>query len=286
MSRQTIGGTRAKVSRIVKTVVLFLLLAVYMVPFFLILINSLKTTRGILRYTMNLVDPLGVTFDNFVRAFEKMHFFRSFANSLFVTGVSVLLIVIISSMTAYFFVRADWKINRVFFACMVAAMIIPFQVLMTPLISIYGNFLGVLDSRLTLIFMHVGFSISMAVFIYHGFIKSSVPIALEEAATLDGCSRTQTFFRVVFPLLKPTTATIVVLNVLAIWNDFLLPSLVLGKQKLFTLPLSTYNFYGTYSVDYGAIMAALVMTTLPVILLYVFLQKQVISGVVSGAVKA
>ena len=169
---------------------------------------------------------------------------------------------------------------------MVAAMIIPFQVLMTPLISIYGNFLGVLDSRLTLIFMHVGFSISMAVFIYHGFIKSSVPIALEEAATLDGCSRTQTFFRVVFPLLKPTTATIVVLNVLAIWNDFLLPSLVLGKQKLFTLPLSTYNFYGTYSVDYGAIMASLVMTTLPVILLYVFLQKQVISGVVSGAVKA
>ena len=186
MSKQTIGGTRARVFRIVKTVVLFLLLAVYMVPFFLILVNSLKTTRGILRYTMNLVDPLGVTFDNFVRAFEKMHFFRSFANSLFITGVSVLLMVIISSMTAYFFVRADWKINRVFFACMVAAMIIPFQVLMTPLISIYGNFLGVLDSRLTLIFMHVGFSISMAVFIYHGFIKSSVPIALEEAATLDG----------------------------------------------------------------------------------------------------
>lgn len=283
---QTIGGTRARVFRTVKTIILFLLLLVYMMPFFLIIINSLKSTRGILRYTMDLIDPMGVTFSNFVRAFEKMHFLRAFGNSLLITGVSVALIVLISSMTAYFFVRAKWRINSIFFACMVAAMIIPFQVLMTPLISIYGNFLGVLDSRATLIYMHVGFSISMAVFIYHGFIKSSVPLALEEAATLDGCSRTQTFFRVVFPLLKPTTATIVVLNVLAIWNDFLLPSLILGKRRLYTLPLSTYDFYGTYTVDYGAIMAALVMTTIPVIILYVFLQKQVVSGVVSGAVKA
>ena len=283
---QTIGGTRARVFRTVKTIILFLLLLVYMMPFFLIIINSLKSTRGILRYTMDLIDPMGVTFSNFVRAFEKMHFLRAFGNSLLITGVSVALIVLISSMTAYFFVRAKWRINSIFFVCMVAAMIIPFQVLMTPLISIYGNFLGVLDSRATLIYMHVGFSISMAVFIYHGFIKSSVPLALEEAATLDGCSRTQTFFRVVFPLLKPTTATIVVLNVLAIWNDFLLPSLILGKRRLYTLPLSTYDFYGTYTVDYGAIMAALVMTTIPVIILYVFLQKQVVSGVVSGAVKA
>ena len=280
-----IGGTGAKVSRAVKTVVLFALLLVYLAPFILIIINSLKTTRGILKYTLDLVDPLGVTFDNFVRAFEKMHFLRAFGNSLFVTGVSVALIVLISSMTAYFFVRADWKINKLFFSMMIIAMIIPFQVLMTPLISLYGNVLGVLDHRTTLIFLHVGFRISMAVFIYHGFIKSSVPLALEEAATLDGCSRTGTFFRVVFPLLKPTTATIVVLNVLAIWNDFLLPSLILTKRKLFTLPLSTYDFYGTYSVDYGAIMAALVMTTIPVIILYIFLQKQIINGVTAGAVK-
>lgn len=280
-----IGGTGAKVGRAVKTVILFALLLVYLAPFILIIINSLKTTRGILKYTLDLVDPLGVTFDNFIRAFDKMNFLRSFGNSLFVTGVSVALIVLVSSMTAYFFVRADWKINKLFFSLMIVAMIIPFQVLMTPLISLYGNVLGVLDHRTTLIFLHVGFSISMAVFIYHGFIKSSVPLALEEAATLDGCSRTGTFFRVVFPLLKPTTATIVVLNVLAIWNDFLLPSLILTKRKLFTLPLSTYDFYGTYSVDYGAIMAALVMTTIPVIVLYIFLQKQIINGVTAGAVK-
>ena len=281
-----IGGTGAKVSRAVKTVVLFALLLVYLAPFILIIINSLKTTRGILKYTLDLVDPLGVTFDNFVRAFEKMHFLRAFGNSLFVTGVSVALIVLISSMTAYFFVRADWKINKVFFALMVAAMIVPFQVIMTPLISIYGSFLGILDHRLTLVFMHVGFSISMAVFIYHGFIKSNIPLSLEEAATLDGCSRTQTFFRIVFPLLKPITATIIVLNVLAIWNDYLLPSLVLTKKELFTLPLSTYSFYGSYLTNYGAVMAGLMLTVLPVIILYLFLQKQIISGVISGAVKA
>lgn len=200
--------------------------------------------------------------------------------------LSVLLIVIITSMTAYFFVRADWKINKVFFALMVAAMIVPFQVIMTPLISIYGSFLGILDHRLTLVFMHVGFSISMAVFIYHGFIKSNIPLSLEEAATLDGCSRTQTFFRIVFPLLKPITATIIVLNVLAIWNDYLLPSLVLTKKELFTLPLSTYSFYGSYLTNYGAVMAGLMLTVLPVIILYLFLQKQIISGVISGAVKA
>ena len=284
--RKRIGGARTTAFMVAKTVFLFALLLLYLAPFILILINSLKTTRGILKYTMDLIDPLGITFENFIRAFEKMHFLRAFGNSLFVTATSVALIVLISSMTSYFFVRFPWRINKIFFACMVAAMIIPFQVLMTPIISIYGNLLGLLDHRTTLIFLHVGFSISMAVFIYHGFIRSSVPIALEEAATLDGCSRVQTFFRVVFPLLKPTTATLVVLNVLAIWNDFLLPSLILGKRKLYTLPLSTYDFYGTYSVDYGAIMAALVMTTIPVIVLYIFLQKQIINGVTAGAVKA
>lgn len=143
-----------------------------------------------------------------------------------------------------------------------------------------------LNSRVTLIFMHVGFSISMSVFIFHGFIRSSIPIALEEAAYIDGCTRTKTFFKIIFPLLKPTTATLVILNVLAFWNDFLLPSLVLTKEKLLTLPLSTYKFYGTYSADLGTIMAALVLTVAPILVLYVFLQKYIISGVVSGAVKS
>ena len=134
--------------------------------------------------------------------------------------------------------------------------------------------------------MDNGFVMSMSVFIFQGFIKSGIPISLEEAAYLDGCTKVQTFFKVVFPLLKPTTATLVILNVLAFWNDYLLPSLVLGKKDLYTLPLSTDVFYGTYSADYGVIMAALVLTVAPIVILYLFLQRQIIDGVVAGAVKS
>ena len=282
-----VGGTRKKVFSVLKTVFLFALLLVYMVPFFLVIINAFKSNGAILKSPLSLVDPGGIIFENFTKAFERMNFLRSFANSLLVTVVSVALIILISSMTAWLFVRFNWKINRIFFAAMIAAMIVPFQAIMIPLVSIYGGTLNMLGNPVTLIAMNIGFGVSMAVFIYHGFIRGGVPVSLEEAATLDGCNRLQMFFKVVFPLLKSTTATIVVLDVLWAWNDYLLPSLVIGNNKqAFTLPLSTYSFYGTYSVDYGAIMAALCLTALPVIVLYLFLQRQIISGVVSGAVKA
>ena len=164
-------------------------------------------------------------------------------------------------------------------------MIIPFQAIMIPLVSIYGGTLNMLNHRITLIFMHTGFSMAMSVFMFHGFIKGSVPIALEEAAYIDGCTRGQTFFKIVFPLLKPIISTMVILNALAFWNDFLLPSLVLTDKKLLTLPLSTYSFYGTYSADYGTIMAGLLLCVIPILILYIILQKQIISGVVAGAVK-
>ena len=168
---------------------------------------------------------------------------------------------------------------------MVASMIIPFQAIMIPLVSIYGGTLNILNHRLTLIFMHTGFAMAMSVFMFHGFIKGNVPIALEEAACIDGCTHIQTFFMIVFPLLKPIISTMVILNALAFWNDFLLPSLVLTDKELLTLPLSTYSFYGTYSADYGTIMAGLILCILPILILYVVLQKQIIGGVVAGAVK-
>ncbi len=279
-------GTKKKIFDSLKLIILFAIFFLYMFPFFLVIINSLKSKKTIIKSPLQLIDSGGIMFDNFINAFEKMNFLNAFKNSLIVTTSSVLLIVIFSSMTAYFFVRVKSNLNNTIFSMMVASMIIPFQAIMIPLVNIYGEKLGLLNMRSTLVFMHIGFSVSMAVFIYHGFIKSNIPISLEEAAFLDGCSRTQTFFKIVFPLLKPTTATLVILNVLAIWNDYLLPSLVLGKKELLTLPLSTYSFYGTYSADFGTIMAALVLTTSPLILLYIFLQKHIISGVVSGAVKA
>lgn len=279
------GGTKKKVVGIVGFIVIAALFVLYMVPFFVVILNSFKQKRDIITNPLSFIAEKGYTLENYVRAFEKMDFLKAFGNSLFVTCLSTLLVVIIASMTAYYFSRANNWFSKIFFALMIAAMIIPFQAIMIPLVSIYGANLNLLNHKFTLVFMHTGFAMSMSVFIYQGFIKSGIPASLEEAAYLDGCTKVQTFFKVVFPLLKPTTATLVILNVLAFWNDYLLPSLVLGKKELYTLPLSTYVFYGTYSANYGVIMAALVLTVAPIVILYLFLQKQIIDGVVAGAVK-
>ena len=174
--------------------------------------------------------------------------------------------------------------NKAMFFAMVAAMLIPFQAIMIPLVQIYGG-LNLLNSRWVLIYMYLGFGSSFAVFLYHGFIKA-IPVELEEAAMIDGCSRIQVFFRIVFPLLKSTTLTLIILNVLWIWNDFLLPSLVLISSANRTLPLTTFYFHGTYTSDYGLLMAALMLTILPVIIFYGLLQKHIIKGVMEGAIKA
>ena len=287
MSRNSkVGGTKRRVLDVVGFTAIIVLFLLYMVPFILVLLNSFKQKRDIIKNPFSLITEKGYTLANYTKAFEKMEFIKAFGNSLFITGLSTLLVIIFASMVAYYFTRAKNTFSRVFFALMAASMIIPFQAIMIPLVSIYGSGLHLLNHRLTLIFMHTGFALSMSVFIYQGFIKSGIPISLEEAAYLDGCTNVQTFFKVVFPLLKPTTATLVILNVLAFWNDYLLPSLVLGKKNLYTLPLSTYSFYGTYSSDYGVIMAALVLTVAPILVLYLFLQKEIIDGVVAGAVKS
>ena len=281
-----VGGTRKKVLSITGLFAVVIMFFLYMIPFILILLNSFKYKRDIIKNPFSLITKKGYTIENYITAFEKMNFLRAFGNSLFVTGLSTIAVIILSAMVAYYFTRAKNKFSSVFFTLMAASMIIPFQAIMIPLVSIYGAQLGLLNHRLTLVFLHTGFAMSMSVFIFQGFVKSNIPISLEEAAYLDGCSKLQTFFKVVFPLLKPTTSTLIILNVLAFWNDYLLPSLVLGKKNLLTLPLSTYTFYGTYSADYGVIMAALVLTVAPILILYLFLQKQIISGVVAGAVKS
>lgn len=286
MSKSVIGGTKARVGHIVKLVVLFILLIAYMFPFFMVLINSFKRKVSIVRNPLSLIDTQGFYFDNYPEAFESMRFPLSFMNSFLITVISMIIIVLFAAMAAYVFVRTKYLASRISFGMMLAAMIIPFQALMIPLVSIYGNTLNLLNNRATLIFLNFGFGMGLAVFMYHGAIKSGVPISLEEAALLDGCNKYQTFFRVVFPLLKTMTSTLVVLDVLWLWNDYLMPSLILTKRDLFTLPLSTYRFYGTYTSDLGLIMEALVMTVTPVIILYLFLQRHIIAGVVSGAVKS
>ena len=174
---------------------------------------------------------------------KKMHFWRSFANSAIVTISSTFLTLLLAAMAAYVLVRNKWKACGLLFGLMIASMVIPFQVLMIPLVSLYGGILGLLNHRATLIFMHVGFSLSMATFMFHGAINTNVPIALEEAAKIDGCNRWQTFWKIVFPLLTPTIATVAIIDAMAFWNDYLLPSLVLAKKELYTIPIATQVFY-------------------------------------------
>lgn len=225
---------------IIKAVLLIVAAVFFIAPFLLVVYNSVKPTREILENPLAL--PVIFNFTNFVMAFEKMRFFNAFVNSLIITTCSVLITTLFASMHAYSLVRNKWKINRVVFLIMVASMLIPFQAIMIPLVSIYGT-IGFFNSKTSLIYMYLGFGASMAVFIYHGFIKS-IPLELEEAAMIDGCSKYYTFFKVVRPLLKPATMTIAILNILWIWNDFLLPSLVLIAAEQRTLPLSVFIFFG------------------------------------------
>ncbi len=269
-----------------KTVFLFLMLVIYVFPFLLVLINAFKRKTDIIKNPLALIGEKGFTVENFSSAIEKMDFFRALGNSFMITGISVVLILLFSAMAAYIITRTQWRAGNLLFGMMVLSMAVPFQVLMIPLVSIYGGTLGVLNHRGTLIFMHIGFSVSMGVFLFRGTIQSTIPIELEEAAQIDGCGRTAIFFRVVFPLLKPAAATLVIIDVLNLWNDYLLPSLVLGKEELYTLPVATRVFYGAFSSDLGLLMAALVLMILPVLILYLALQKYIIAGVVAGAVKS
>ena len=281
-----VGGTKKLVMDVVKTIFVIFMFLFYMMPFILVIINSLKRKVNIVKNPLMLIDDKGVQFVNYVKAFTEMDFGTAFFNSILITGVSVFLILLCSSMTAYLFVRTNWLACRIFFALIVAYMVVPFQVIMIPLVSIYGNIFGILNSRATLIFMNLGFGTGMAIFMCHGFIRTNVPMALEEAAKIDGCTRLQIFFKIILPLMKPILSTITILNTLGLWNDYLLPNLVLGKKALYTLPLAIRTFYGTFSNDLGKIMAALVMIVAPIILVYIFLQKYIIGGVVAGAVKS
>lgn len=254
---------------------------VFLVPFYYVVSNSLKPFAEILTNTSAL--PKVFQFDNYVRAFEMLDFFNVFKNSLIITIASNVVLVIFCSMAAYMLVRTKKKISNIIFMTFVAAMIIPFQSIMIPLIKTAGNF-GLLNSVWGLVIMYLGFGSGMTIFLYHGFIKG-IPVELEEAAIIDGCSRFGVFWRIVFPLLKPITVTIVILNSLWIWNDFLLPSLVLQDSELRTIPLATFFFFGQYTKQWDLALAALVLGIIPLLIFFFSMQKHIIKGITSGSIK-
>ena len=267
-------------------IILIVVFIAFVFPFILVVINVFKEKVDIVKDPLSLIGvKKGFTTENFPNAMQKMDFWKVFVNSLIITVSSTILTLLLSSMTAFVIVRNKWKACALLFSAMVASMVIPFQVLMVPLVSLYGGVFGVLNHRITLILMHVGFSLSMATFMFHGAIHTNIPLELEEAALIDGCTRWQTWWKVVFPLLKPTIATVAIIDAMAFWNDYLLPSLVLQKKELYTIPIATQAFYGTFSSDLGLIMAALLLAMLPILILYILLQRFIVEGVTSGAVK-
>ena len=286
MTQNEKAAAAKKRNHAIMIIILILLFILFIMPFILVIINVFKTKADIVSDPLALIGAHGFTMQNFPEAMAKMNFWNVFKNSLIITIISTVLTIFVSAMASFVIVRnGKWKFCSGLFALMVASMVIPFQVLMVPLVSVYGGIFGVLNHRITLILMHTGFSVSMATFMFHGAIHTNIPLELEEAALIDGCTRWQTFWKIVFPLLKPTIATVAIIDAMAFWNDYLLPSLVLTDKALYTIPIATQAFYGTYSTDIGLVMAALLLAMLPILILYLFLQKYIVAGVTSGAVK-
>lgn len=274
-------ASRKRWSRIGLFLIALAVLVVFFMPFYLVLVNAMKPKIDIIKSPMGW--PTSWDFSNYQFAWEMMNYWHGFLNSLQVTVVSVGGIIMFSAMLAYYLCRWETKLNKFILMLLVASMIIPFQVIMIPFVSIYGK-LKLLNSKWYLCFYYLGFGTGLATFIYHGFV-GSIPKELEEAAIVDGCSPVQTFFWIVAPLLKTTTMTICILDVLWIWNDFLLPSLVLISESQRTLPFSMFYFHGKYTSNYGGAMAALVLSIIPVILFYLTSQRAIINGVIEGAIK-
>jgi len=260
---------------------------VYLFPIYLILTNSFKSRAEM--YENMVALPKDFSLKYYASALEKINFFTSIKNSLILTIVSIAIIVVLASMTAWMFVRSKNKLSVILFDLLVATMLIPFQTIMMPLMqemNWIGNHFGIkmTDSVPGLIFMYLGFGAGMGVFLYHGFV-SSIPLSLEEAATIDGCNTWTTFWKIVFPMLKPTTMTVIILDVIWIWNDYLLPSLTLKSTANRTIPISTAKFFGQYTISWNEAMAALVVTIVPVVIFYLCCQKYIVEGVAAGAVK-
>lgn len=276
-----------KSKRVGNNVIFFVLLilsVLFLVPIIIVIINSFKSRIFISSQPLKL--PNAETFvalENYINGVTSSDFFSAFLRSLFITVVSVILIVLFASMAAWYIVRSNSKITKGIYYMLVFSMIVPFQMVMYTMTYVANR--ANLDNLFGITFVYLGFGAGLSVFMLCGFIKS-IPLEIEEAAMIDGASPIQAFFTVVFPMLKPTAITVAILNTMWIWNDYLLPYLVLGSDKK-TIPvaiqLAMQGAYG--STDYGGFMAMLVLAIVPIIIFYIFCQKYIIKGVVAGAVK-
>lgn len=266
------------------TTIFTLLSLLYVAPIIVVIINSFKRKTYINRTPFSL--PTEKTFEglkNYVSGIEKIQFFDAFKNSLFITVFSVAVIILCTSMCAWYISRVKNKVTSGMYYLCAFSMIVPFQMVMFTLSKLsdmlkLGNPVGI-------IIVYLGFGAGLAVFMFCGFVKA-IPLEIEEAAMMDGCTPIQTYFRVVLPILKPTCISVAILQAMWIWNDYLLPSLVLDTKKWKTIPIAVQYLKGGYgAVDMGAMMAMLVLAIIPIIIFYIACQKYIVDGVVAGAVK-
>ncbi|MBS6620008.1 MAG: carbohydrate ABC transporter permease [Varibaculum cambriense] len=273
------------IGKVIIYIVLIALTCIFLGPILFVLMNSFKSKFELSNNPFAL--PMGDTFvglENYVTGLQLSNFFSSILWSFVITIGSVAIIVMLCAMTAYYITRVKRWWTSALYYIFVFSMVIPFQMVMFPTVQV-SSILG-LDNPVGMMVLYLGFGAGLSVFMFAGFVKS-IPIDIEEAATIDGCNPVQTYFRVVLPMLKPTAITVAILNTMWVWNDFLLPNLVLGPGSEYrTIPIVVQFLLGSNgNRDMGALMAMLVLAIIPIVIFYIFMQKYIIEGVAAGAVK-
>ena len=287
-----VGSKQRRSSKTAIELLTLLLFILFMLPFAIVVLNSMRSNAEIINSPIGVPQDLAVFATNVKEVWNNplFNFLAACRDSLIITILSLAAISLFSSMAAWVLVRNKTWWSNVLFMMYVAAMVIPFQVVMFPLLTWFkslGDFLHIplLRSYQGIVFAYLGFGEAMSIFIFHGFIKG-IPLELEEAADIDGCSRAGVFFRIVFPLLQPVFVTVLVLNGLWIWNDYLLPLLVLGAAgDIRTIPLAVQGFNGAFVKQWNLIMVSTLLAMTPIIILYIFAQKYIVQGMVDGSIK-
>lgn len=273
-------------------VLAFTLLIIFIFPFYIVVVNAAKPNVDVIEDPLSLPRNITILVENLRTIFtdDRLNYTRALFNSTVITSLSLLLIGLTSAMAAWVLVRTKTRLSFTIFLFIIAGLVIPFQIVMLPLVELLtalGRITGFQwsDTHHAVIIAYIGFGAPLSVFLFHGFIKS-IPMDVEEAAIIDGCSRPQVFFRVVLPILKPIFVTLLVLNGMWIWNDFLLPLLVIGRGgQTTTIPLAYANFVGAFTPNRNLQLTALVLSAIPVIILFLFAQRYIIKGMTSGAIK-
>lgn len=281
MTRNETGKDKITFGKLILSILGILVGFIFISPFYIIIVNSFKTKKEMFTSVLAAPKNFGY-FDNYIKALEGLDFTVSLRNSIIITFCSIFLIVIFSSMTAWMLQRTNNKLSNIILFIFISSMLIPFQAVMLPLIRLMGK-LNLLNMP-GLVFMYLGFGTSLSVFLYHGFMKG-IPKELDEAATIDGCSKWQTFWLIIFSLLKPITITVSILNLIWIWNDYLLPSLTINKEGSQTIPLKVFFFFGEYTKQWHLALAGLTISIIPVIIFYFLMQKHIVKSVTAGSIK-